>query len=252
MTIKKRGDTAKNTEAMRLRNRLVARIVGTSSFVSRKYLHQKIKPLFDEGFYRKQLNEHVKASGLVEDFCARGWKTGLDPHPLFDVSYYLSANPDVEQAGVNPLLHFLEFGAFEKRSPHPLFDVSYYLLHNPDVEQTGANPLLHYLRQGAFEGKSPILFLTLSIIWRAIRMSSRRLSILCSTLSSPELLRRETLIRSLMPITIRGILKHPGRGAATFLFIILLKEQEMDWILTLPLKMIFTKTGTHLKKTKIR
>ena len=43
------------------------------------------------------------------------WK-GATPRALFDTAAYLAANPDVAAAGVNPLLHFLNFGRAEGRS----------------------------------------------------------------------------------------------------------------------------------------
>ena len=44
---------------------------------------------------------------------------GRDPNPLFDTSFYLEKNPDVAQAGVNPLLHYSEYSWREGRDPHP-------------------------------------------------------------------------------------------------------------------------------------
>ena len=40
----------------------------------------------------------------------------------FDPFFYLLSHPDVHQQGLDPLLHFLEFGLAERRSPHPLID----------------------------------------------------------------------------------------------------------------------------------
>ena len=45
----------------------------------------------------------------------------IAPHPAFDTSYYLQQNPDVADAGLPPLEHFLRHGADEGRSPHPDF-----------------------------------------------------------------------------------------------------------------------------------
>lgn len=70
---------------------------------------------------------------------------------LFDSNYYLSRNPDVASKGVNPLVHFIRWGAYEGRNPHPLFDVSYYLKRYPDVAKAGINPLLHFVRHGGLE-----------------------------------------------------------------------------------------------------
>ena len=58
-------------------------------------------------------------------------------------------------AGINPLVHYLTWGAAEGRDPSPLFDTSYYLKSNPDVAAAGINPLAHYLTWGAAEGRDP-------------------------------------------------------------------------------------------------
>ncbi len=80
---------------------------------------------------------------------------GRDPHPAFDSSYYLEQGPDLAAARVNPLAHYLTHGAREGRNPHPLFDGSYYLAQNMDVAEAGVNPLVHYLSKGAREGRNP-------------------------------------------------------------------------------------------------
>jgi GT2 family glycosyltransferase len=74
---------------------------------------------------------------------------------LFDSEYYLAHNPDVAASWVPPLLHFLLFGAFERRKPNPLFDPEFYLEKYPDVAKAAVNPLLHYVRHGAIEGRKP-------------------------------------------------------------------------------------------------
>jgi serralysin len=45
-----------------------------------------------------------------------GWKAA-DASIAFDTAGYLSANPDVAAAGINPLDHFLQFGIHEGRPP---------------------------------------------------------------------------------------------------------------------------------------
>ena len=59
-------------------------------------------------------------------------------------------------AGVNPLCHYLKYGAAESRQPHPLFDPRFYLDRNPDIRRAGVNPLVHYVRHGAAEDRKPI------------------------------------------------------------------------------------------------
>jgi len=75
---------------------------------------------------------------------------------LFDRDYYLQTNDDVAQSGIDPLLHFMDFGADEMRRPSLLFDMSYYLRNNPEVAKNEINPLLHYIRVGRAEGRLPL------------------------------------------------------------------------------------------------
>ncbi len=80
----------------------------------------------------------------------------LEDSPLFDVDWYLEQNPDVAQAGINPLLHYLSTGAAEKRNPGPDFDGNWYLKKYPEVAAAGLNPLLHYIQWGESEGREPL------------------------------------------------------------------------------------------------
>lgn len=72
---------------------------------------------------------------------------------LFDVEYYLSVNPDVRDAGVDPLEHFLVQGWREGRNPSATFNVAYYLQANADVAAAGVNPLVHFALAGKREGR---------------------------------------------------------------------------------------------------
>jgi hypothetical protein len=71
----------------------------------------------------------------------------------FDVTYYLEQNPDVRSTGVDPVTHYVEWGAAEGRNPSLRFDGDSYLDHYPDVLAAGANPLVHYLKYGMAEGR---------------------------------------------------------------------------------------------------
>lgn len=73
---------------------------------------------------------------------------------LFDQAAYLSSNPDVAAANIDPLQHYLQHGGIEGRSCGKAFNSPAYLAHYPDVAQTGINPLLHYLRYGMAEGRT--------------------------------------------------------------------------------------------------
>src|SRR5690606_30022043 len=73
---------------------------------------------------------------------------------LFDREYYLQTYPDVAAAGIDPVEHYVRFGAEEGRDPGPNFRTRYYLDSNPDVAASGQNPLKHYLEYGRAEGRS--------------------------------------------------------------------------------------------------
>lgn len=74
----------------------------------------------------------------------------------FDEAFYLAANPDVATAGADPVLHYLEHGATEKRAPSAKFSSEFYLANYPDVAATRVNPLLHFLKYGRAEGRQPL------------------------------------------------------------------------------------------------
>ena len=75
---------------------------------------------------------------------------------MFDPDWYLRTYPDVAAAGIDPLQHYVKFGAAEGRDPSPLFRTRWYLETYPDVAHAGLNPLQHYLSHGAAEGRLPM------------------------------------------------------------------------------------------------
>ncbi|WP_417692152.1 FkbM family methyltransferase [Roseibium sp.] len=72
--------------------------------------------LFDEAFYTT-CAEDVPAGrrGAVVHYLLTGWKRGLDPSSAFSTNGYLALHADVRDAGLVPLLHFLERGEEEGR-----------------------------------------------------------------------------------------------------------------------------------------
>jgi len=67
---------------------------------------------------------------------------------LIHAEFYLRANPDVAAARMDPLKHYVKYGAAEGRQPHPLFDPAHYLASCPAARNAG-NPLLHFLEQAS-------------------------------------------------------------------------------------------------------
>ncbi len=72
---------------------------------------------------------------------------------LFNEGWYLKTYPDVAEKGLDPIMHYLKFGAKESRNPSPEFDTGMYLSNNPDVAEEKMNPLLHYFKFGQQEGR---------------------------------------------------------------------------------------------------
>jgi ADP-heptose:LPS heptosyltransferase/GT2 family glycosyltransferase len=70
----------------------------------------------------------------------------------FDSDFYRRQNPSVDQAGHDPIGHYLEIGAGQGRDPHPDFDTAHYLAQCAARGESADNPLIHYLRVGAALG----------------------------------------------------------------------------------------------------
>ena len=106
--------------------------------------------LFDAPWYLAQYSD-VAASGVdpLTHYLKWGAREGRNPNAVFDTDWYLVQNPDVAVAGLNPLEHYLQEGAREGRDPSPLFSSTWYLAQNQDVAAAGVNPFQHYLEYGA-------------------------------------------------------------------------------------------------------
>src|ERR1700684_4034915 len=90
-----------------------------------------------------------------------GWvrllRQGLAVGRLFDRAFSLERYPDVRQAGMNPLWHYLLHGAAEGRKPHRLFEPDYYLSNCPEARNS-ASPLLHFIETSGRLGNPHPLF----------------------------------------------------------------------------------------------
>jgi glycosyltransferase involved in cell wall biosynthesis len=68
-----------------------------------------------------------------------------------DPDDYLNRYPDVANLDIPARLHYICKGYLEDRIPSEEFDGVWYAASNPDVERAGVNPLLHYALFGARE-----------------------------------------------------------------------------------------------------
>lgn len=119
---------------------------------ARRSLHSS--GLFDQAFYLSRYADVGEASiDPILHYLTWGAAEGRFPNPLFDTYFYASQLN--EDSDINPLLHYIETGGRFGLKPHPLFDSLYYLESNPDVAQAGLNPLAHYLLYGDREFRKP-------------------------------------------------------------------------------------------------
>lgn len=76
--------------------------------------------LFDADWYLSQNPElgkdRLARRNPAKHYYKVGARHGLNPGPNFDTQFYLTNNPDVRSAGVNPLVHYVLFGQDEGRT----------------------------------------------------------------------------------------------------------------------------------------
>ncbi len=122
--------------------------------VSAGVVGDNVTGAFDATFYLTS-NPDVALARVdpFQHYVQHGAREGRDPDAFFDTSGYLETYRDVAAAGVNPLQHYLQHGAREGRDPSIWFDSSAYLAAYGDVAVAGFNPLQHYLQYGVNEGR---------------------------------------------------------------------------------------------------
>lgn len=74
---------------------------------------------------------------------------------LFDSAYYLGTYPDVVAEGMDPIEHYIRYGAKQRRNPNAQFDSDWYERQNTDIVAMRKTPLVHYIKRGILEGRSP-------------------------------------------------------------------------------------------------
>lgn len=74
----------------------------------------------------------------------------------FDSDFYTKRYPDVIDAGIDPIKHYIKYGWREGRDPSPLFSTNHYLSTYSDIAAAGVNPLWHYVVAGRSENRQPL------------------------------------------------------------------------------------------------
>ena len=84
-------------------------------------------PFVSEDLFRRAFGAGRANIGTVARYLA----TPIADRPIlsyyFEPAYYRDTYPDVADADIDPLLHFIDTGVMEERSPHPLVDLKYIL-----------------------------------------------------------------------------------------------------------------------------
>jgi hypothetical protein len=125
------------------------------SWLTPRWAINPIRTIFEPSWYLETYPDVAKAGiNPLQHYLRFGAAEGRDPCPLFQTRWYLETYPDVAKAGINPPLHYLQFGAAEGRDPCPLFHTRWYIETYPDAAKAGINPLQHYLQFGAAEGRA--------------------------------------------------------------------------------------------------
>lgn len=101
--------------------------------------------LIVDATYYKNIYEDIKLAGIDPriHFFEYGWKEKRNPSFLFDTHFYIKSQNLKED--VNPLDHYLSNSKNSGVNPHPDFDTEYYLSQVGDVD---ISPLDHFYSEG--------------------------------------------------------------------------------------------------------
>jgi len=165
--------------------------------------------LFDEKHYREtHMQDCMQNMDAVLHYVLVGWRLGYNPSPYFSTKKYLIRRPDVDSAGINPLVHYDSSGRIEM--PGDSFPVANtYSFHEPDGFDRESftkarNKVLLVSHMLNYTG-APMLLMNVADVLRA---SGCHVSILCS---QDGVLRAELLNRGIPVIVDDGVFcEHDG------------------------------------------
>ena len=111
-----------------------------------------VHPCFEPEFFRAQLSAQPDEPLLLHyvSTCANTKK----PNRLFDPKYYQTRYNAEGVTQMNPLIHYLRYGADEKKDPSPLFCSDFYQALVPTACERWQNPLSAFLQEGSRLGHS--------------------------------------------------------------------------------------------------
>lgn len=137
------------------------------SFVFRRKIRsewKKCEGFFSSNWYQREYSLKIsRPIYLFEHFYNLGWRMGYNPNFRFETDWYLNENPDVKESGINPLIHYVDFGRYEGRWPSPNFDPKFYAqcyMNEPEP-----NTALPHLLQSGISIETPQRVQVLEAVW---------------------------------------------------------------------------------------
>ncbi len=132
--------------------------------ISSEYSHTKCKQMNDDEFIRaliEYIERLYKSSKISDSLLSKLLMKVRDNNKLsksriefeydfifkndiFDSQYYLFMYEDVLKAGIDPIIHYIEYGWFEGRNPNQNFKTREYIMNNLELLDQDINPLVHY------------------------------------------------------------------------------------------------------------
>ena len=110
-----------------------------SSLKNHKYYNEiSNSGLFDEEFYKNTYDD-VSGDALTH-YLIRGHREGKLPSLDFDPDFYLKTYPDIKQAHLNPLFHYVAYGKSEGK----LIQESYCIRRKEEICETNLSFLTNY------------------------------------------------------------------------------------------------------------
>jgi glycosyltransferase involved in cell wall biosynthesis len=103
----------------RYKNKLKQRSRRGQDIVSAAYKLIAESAFFNASWYKNHYLSDMPDVDPVKHYLEEGFKFGYDPSELFSTEFYLLVNKDVYNAGINPLLHYEQYGKNEARRIAP-------------------------------------------------------------------------------------------------------------------------------------
>lgn len=109
-----------------------------------------INPLIHYLLYGQYENRQYK---YIESYKFKNDYKIIIKSKKFDLVWYKKKYSELEKIDINPIIHYLEYGAKKKYNPAPDFHTKWYIEKYPDVLNSKMNPFVHYINYGMKEGR---------------------------------------------------------------------------------------------------